>query len=840
MKELQQDVKNFDANRTAQLQSIESTVRSINFSLSISATKSDFDELGNSVRNSLSAIDELAKEIAILTSLSFTSMEERHSRIVEAHCRTFEWIFRTKHLALSDPRSSIALGSWLRSKHGIFWVSGKPGSGKSTFMKWLVQERQTIEALRQWAGSADLITASFYFWISGAPIQKSQQGLFRSLLYEILSQCPELIPTVCPERWALSACSADRLKQTSSWARPELAASLGRLQNSGINKKICFFIDGLDEYDGDHFDIIDILTNLADSSYIKICLSSRPWNCFEDAFGATADRKLYLHDLTRRDIELYARARLGRMEQAAAFEQDTIALNTLISEIVGRAQGVFLWVYLVVRSLRQGMGNGDSVVILQKRLRSLPVDLELYFKHILTSVDPIYKEKVGSMFLAAVEANEPLSLLAYSFIDEEDPDFAIKLNSHSLQAEEIITRHSVMKRRINGRSKGLLEVATTPKEKPSNPQMVSFLHRTVRDFLQLKEINTMLSDMAPESFVASQALARASVAELKSGVLDPKGVTGRVFRLVRMAQKQSGIMDFAVLDELEKVCKSRFRMFLATETMFLEQTIKMDLSWYVDISLKRSSRLRCPSLLMLALTKFLGDKGGTDTTMIRTLLGNGLSPNAQDLSDTPWLLWLRNIHGLHPGREKLWTAIARLLLVNGADAQVAFWPLMGEDFYEEVCASGIEKRSLGDIRDVIALLLGHGLDPNAGNEGGDSIWLSWMKRIYSERRGSRAFRFKITLQITLLFISYGADTSFFTIVDGDIRIVLPSSRGGDMPCYLLSDVFRGLATNELDAAIQLIEREKIYQESREFCPPNPRKRDMHDEAEQAPKRFKNS
>jgi len=147
---------------------------------------------------------------------------------------------------------------------------------------------------------------------------------------------------------------------------------------------------------------------------------------------------------------------------------------------------------------------------------------------------------------------------------------------------------------------------------------------------------------------------------------------------------------------------------------------------------------------------------------------------------------------------------------------------------------------MGNIRDGIALLLGHGLDPNAETEGGDSIWLSLIKKICSRKRPAPTFSFKVILQIMLLFISYGADISFFTIVDGSIRIVLPSSGGGGMPCYLLSDVLGGLATIDLNAAIQFIEREKIYQESRQFCPPNPRKRDRHDEAEQAPKRFKNS
>lgn len=65
----------------------------------------------------------------------------------------------------------------------------------------------------------------------------------------------------------------------------------------------------------------------------------------------------------------------------------------LIADIGERAQGVFLWVYLNVRSLRDGLVNGDDLSMLQTRLHSLPTDLEEYFKHRSASVDLIHKEK---------------------------------------------------------------------------------------------------------------------------------------------------------------------------------------------------------------------------------------------------------------------------------------------------------------------------------------------------------------------------------------------------------------------------------------------------------------
>jgi hypothetical protein len=194
-------------------------------------TKHNLDAIGDSLRASRAVLDQVAKEVKIPKDLSFMSMEGRQSRIVEAHSKTFDRVFHTRYFPLYDPRSRIMLEHWLSTKNGLFWVSVKPGLGKSTFMKWLVQSLMTMEILRQWAGIADLVTASFYSWVSGTSIQKSQHGLLRSLLCEILSKCPQLIPTIFPYRWG------SRSALVAPFKIPELKAAILRLATSVPNTK---------------------------------------------------------------------------------------------------------------------------------------------------------------------------------------------------------------------------------------------------------------------------------------------------------------------------------------------------------------------------------------------------------------------------------------------------------------------------------------------------------------------------------------------------------------------------------------------------------------------------
>jgi hypothetical protein len=54
-----------------------------------------------------------------------------------------------------------------------------------------------------------------------------------------------------------------------------------------VSTKFCFFIDGLDEYSGDEEETLRLMLDISSSSNIKICVSSRPWNTFLDAFETT-------------------------------------------------------------------------------------------------------------------------------------------------------------------------------------------------------------------------------------------------------------------------------------------------------------------------------------------------------------------------------------------------------------------------------------------------------------------------------------------------------------------------------------------------------------------------
>jgi ABC-type bacteriocin/lantibiotic exporter with double-glycine peptidase domain len=73
-------------------------------------------------------------QAAILQDLSYTAMTNRYETLAESHPKTYDWAFQ-KSTDEQLPWDNFSV--WLKSGRGVYWVSGKPGSGKSTLMKYI-------------------------------------------------------------------------------------------------------------------------------------------------------------------------------------------------------------------------------------------------------------------------------------------------------------------------------------------------------------------------------------------------------------------------------------------------------------------------------------------------------------------------------------------------------------------------------------------------------------------------------------------------------------------------------------------------------------------------------
>ncbi|KAJ8132874.1 hypothetical protein O1611_g745 [Lasiodiplodia mahajangana] len=439
----------------------------------------------------------------LLRSLAFPELKERYEGISAAHRRTFDWIFNEDEL--QGARGSDTFSTWLMSNNPLYWITGKPGSGKSTLMKYLSVDQRLKHHLKVWRGDKPVYISRFFFWNSGSALQMSKVGLMRSLLYQTLSDCPDMLSCTFTDRWEYQELFG---YSNRDWSWSELSNGLFSIV-SDDSKMFFFLIDGLDECDGDSRDLVSILFEIASNrKNVKLCVSSRPWLVFEDAFRSRPS--LQMQDLTFGDIRQFSSDRLRENVMFLQLQEiNEEQADFFIEQVTQRASGVFLWVALVVQSLLEGLQDGDTIKDLQARMFQIPEDLGELFEKMLRELQPGYLEQ-ASRILQTVRASylpwselsmetsnlkkqdgkttvitddsaSPLGLLTLSFMEDSN-GIMIRASNGPMAVGELNFRAEQTRRRLQSRCKGLLEV---PNYKNHGPYArVQFLHRTVKDFLE--------------------------------------------------------------------------------------------------------------------------------------------------------------------------------------------------------------------------------------------------------------------------------------------------------------------------------------------------------------------
>ena len=478
----------------------------------IGSTSSSHHEDYQRLKDQLEILVKDGKDVAtrlVLRSLGYEDMAARYSRIQKAHTDTFEWVFK---------RQDIHFGSWLESAstHGVFWISGKAGSGKSTLMRYLYEHQKTRDALHTWAGSQErLVIAGHFFWAAGTEKQKSQEGLLRSLLHHILRQRPAWIPLICPSHIKESFDFGVR----DPWSLQELLTVFQKvLQLDSVDlgegvleaNSICLFIDGLDEYSGEISEVIEIIQHAADSPHVKIIISSREWPVIDRAFHKDGKAMLRLQDLTKEDIRQYVEEKFRKCSQVSVLHEDQ-RFSRLKDDITTKAQGVFFWVFLVVRSLLEGLMNDDDISILEKRVAELPPDLESYFQRVLDDIAPAYRKDTARLLMTMLWAWKPLPLISLHMAMSHANDGNLKTYQGVNDGEFAEKMNESLKKQVHARCKDFLEIEVDPdfqensfsrtRESQAHCQYrVDFLHLTVRDFLEETSMKSQLLEWVEGSF----------------------------------------------------------------------------------------------------------------------------------------------------------------------------------------------------------------------------------------------------------------------------------------------------------------------------------------------------
>lgn len=350
--------------------------------------------------------------------------------------------------------------------------------------------------------------ANFFFYALGTdPRQKSLAGLVRTLLYHVLKQRPLLTKDIFPAQW-VKALSESEVRSALVIGDDDIEVAFERLTQARKNDSLdqycfCFFVDGLDEYQvtrsADRGDLVNQLLRLTGSQpdTFKLCVSSREENPFMDM--VSQNTRFRLHKLTMSDMCQYVEGRLT----------DTVSSperQKLISVITTKAEGVFLWVALVVQGIRQRAADGAGFSSLLRETESLPNDLNDLFQRIVDSVNPgdrvPFSEVVGILRFIENLFDEKydyagdlyLELDDFYFLDDYEADHHFAQNSDFRNIPFLSLREArkLARRRLRGVCRGLVE--TTGQDDEQSPSRLDFIHRTVSDFLRREKRWKITSD----------------------------------------------------------------------------------------------------------------------------------------------------------------------------------------------------------------------------------------------------------------------------------------------------------------------------------------------------------
>lgn len=453
---------------------------------------------------------------SVLRHLYFDEMYNRADDITDATHGTFDWLLRddntcsetnepAKYLGDKVPgafkqryeerrqMNAAKISDFLEHGGGVFFLRGKPGSGKSTLMKYLNRgrgKREVDRRLRKWAGQKKLVRVFTVFLLHGTPLQRSLEGFYRTFFFELLRQCPGFTDILFPKQLT-HALSEDSFR--SSFRLKALQEAWERLvsfkQHEALS--ICVSIDGMDELEGnsgDRLKFARILNEWAQSGDVKIICSGRP-NAELNIVFNQPHQTIDLQDLTEPDIRKILMERFERVRKFSDLTEDNI--EELVDNISGQSEGVILWAVLVGKNLEDDIIHAKSLRALKQTIQTLPSGIEDLFNEMWQD---LREDAHRQLMLRAIydlltlhNGEYSLDAIRLSWLEDAlfDDEFPYNQTIQVLPVDELKARLAKVRSQLVHYTKHFVEIITfNPERYHILHHCCRFIHRSAQEFIQ--------------------------------------------------------------------------------------------------------------------------------------------------------------------------------------------------------------------------------------------------------------------------------------------------------------------------------------------------------------------
>ncbi|KAJ4181106.1 hypothetical protein NW759_017203 [Fusarium solani] len=386
---------------------------------------------------------------ACLRSLAFEDMDGRPNEISEAADGTCKWLL--KHNTLIQ---------WTRQHRGLLWIKGKPGSGKSTMMKYALRELPAL-------CGADTQAFAFFFHGRGHELQRTPLGLFRSLLHQLLSRVPgalrDLVDDFDAKRKSMGE-PGEKWQWHLQSLQKYLESALPRILK---RFPVILFIDALDECGQQS------ALNLI--GYLKRTLARLPPN--DSQFGICFSCRHY--PILALDAGLTIALEAENGQDIATFVENHFFINHLDADIgkliIQRTRGVFMWARLVLKQVLLLAHDGEPTAKIMAEIKRIPLELNDLYVELIKAVK--HRSTTLKLMQWICFSTRPLTTGELQWALAVDPDRAWRSLDECRTSDDFIADDKI-DRRINALSCGLAEIIPS-----KDARIVQFIHQSVKDFV---------------------------------------------------------------------------------------------------------------------------------------------------------------------------------------------------------------------------------------------------------------------------------------------------------------------------------------------------------------------
>ncbi|RYP49296.1 hypothetical protein DL768_004979 [Monosporascus sp. mg162] len=307
-----------------------------------------------------------------LRTLKFDELSARRDRVEPAHAETGGWL-----------RNDVGYVSWDSShSSGLLLIRGKPGSGKSTLAKFILNSLKSKYGVTESDSGEkkDVLIADFFYSFRGGKTETSHRLMLQSILHQLLSQDDRLFP-LFRDRFRARRRDGHQVH----WQYEDLRKILASLVSLKTRQKIYILLDAMDESNEQgRPEILRLLMQLCSSKSdcaIKGLIATRPLPQGEIDERSSDCHVIILQERNRKDIENFITSGLQAIENSPG--SPLVDFSFVKAYMMQKADGVFIWVALVLRELKELVSEGCSQEELETRLKKLPTELADMYRLII-------------------------------------------------------------------------------------------------------------------------------------------------------------------------------------------------------------------------------------------------------------------------------------------------------------------------------------------------------------------------------------------------------------------------------------------------------------------------